>query len=326
MQLSLETALLRAIEKGQAKTLLFILSKFYQFAVFLRNLAYDKGFFSITKGKMPVISVGNIKAGGTGKTPFSIKLATDLSKRADCLVLYRGYRKSKNCQMGDEAMLLQQRVPWARVASTKNRADFVANNCADVVILDDGMQHRKLFRDIEIICMQGDDLFCGGHFLPRGLLRDSPKRLSKADLIVLSGSSFKGALQEVAKYTSAPVICVEKEITGFVDLSGRLHTHLPFKEIAYFCAIANPKAFEKTLVDAGFIIKASSILPDHATFKEKNLKRLLKKAPFLVCTEKDIVKLKHLKLPIFALRVDLKIVERQEIYDALLDKIASMLH
>jgi tetraacyldisaccharide 4'-kinase len=320
--MQIELAILWLIEKDKLKTLRYLLSKIYEFIIYLRNFAYDRGIFATQKVKQPVISIGNIKAGGTGKTPFCVKIARDLSEKVACTILYRGYRATSSCPMGDEGALVQKRLPKVRVLAGKNRA-ALANLCKEgVIVLDDGMQHRRLCRDEEIVCMQMDDLLGGGYFLPRGYLRDTPKRLKEATLIVLGGDPalFEKSKKILAGYTKAPIIGVEKKCSGFIGLDGHVYSDLETKEVSLFSAIAHPKAFEKTMQDLGFHIKEHAILPDHATFSEKDLRKL---GGPLVCTEKDLVKIKGINLPIFALKIDLSIFEGEEIYRALLDKMVN---
>jgi tetraacyldisaccharide 4'-kinase len=150
--MQIELAILWLIEKDKLKTLRYLLSKIYEFIIYLRNFAYDRGIFATQKVKQPVISIGNIKAGGTGKTPFCVKIARDLSEKVACTILYRGYRATSSCPMGDEGALVQKRLPKVRVLAGKNRA-ALANLCKEgVIVLDDGMQHRRLCRDEEIVC------------------------------------------------------------------------------------------------------------------------------------------------------------------------------
>lgn len=315
----IELAILKAIEEGHPKwllSLLWVFSKIFQLGVYLKNFAYDYGFLKAKKAKVPVISIGNIKAGGTGKTPFCIHLATDLSKHLRCAVLYRGYRKDKHSGLSDEASLLQQKVPKAAVYIGKNRAQLAENVKEDVILLDDGMQHRKLFRDKEVVCMEASDLFGKGYYLPRGLLRDDPRRLEKADLIVVSAENrdeFDTARVALKKYTEAPTIGVKKNLVGWKNQEGHFYEELPCKKVAYFCAIGNPRSFEKTLLECNCLIVDKWVLKDHASFNREQLKKFYENAQIrgaeaLVCTEKDFVKLQKCDAPIFTAIIDLDIV------------------
>src|ERR1700733_10630426 len=175
----------------------------YRSVIALKNLAYDKKLLASEKLSVPVVSIGNLVAGGTGKTPLVHSLALALQGKVHLGILSRGYKsqieKSKQikqisagngplcspAECGDEPYLLAQKTKaslWVgadRIASGKKAIEQGAN----CLLLDDGMQHRRLFRDFEIVVIDGTSPFSEGNFLPCGWLRDSPKRLKNADLI-----------------------------------------------------------------------------------------------------------------------------------------------
>jgi len=317
----LETHILKII-RGEKKApitsaLLKLLSHGYKLGVGIRNTAFDRLYKPI-KLKMPVISVGNIVAGGTGKTPVIEYLAQALAPKK-IAILSRGYRRKsrKNIlitpdslveECGDEPYLLAQRIQAATILVGADRVQsglLAQEKGAQVILLDDGMQHRKLHRDIEIIVMQADDLFGGGHFLPRGLLRDHPKRLRSADHILLNGIQDKDHLQQIEKelrpFTNAPITAMELTVENSHEISS--------KKVAVFSAIANPKNFYKTLKTLGCDIVETIEKPDHYSFSPEELQGLAnraKGASILVCTEKDAVKLpKNLHLPIVPVKISL---------------------
>ena len=319
----LETHILDLIEGRKsspvAKALLGAMSQCYRAGVSLRHFAYD-WIIPIAQLQIPVISVGNIVAGGSGKTPFVEYLAKALAPKK-VAILSRGYRrKSRKTvvvkewtspeECGDEPYLLAQKVPEATVIVDADRAfaGLLAQILdADLVLLDDGMQHRKLNRDIEIAVMHADDLFGKAHFLPRGLLRDSPKRLKNAHHIILGGvrdeEHFSKLEKLIRHYSNAPITAMEL----FVENS----TKLASKKVVAFSAIANPKRFHNTLKSLGCDIILSEEKPDHTAFTEEEIQRLAnlaKGAECLVCTEKDAVKLPknlHLHLPVIPVRISL---------------------
>ena len=321
--MTLETKILDIIEGRKkaplTKALLGVMSQCYRAGIFAHHFIYDWVLPS-TKLQIPVISVGNIVAGGTGKTPFTLYLAQAFSPKK-VAILSRGYRrKSKKTvivkketspeECGDEPFLLAQKVPTASVIVDSNRA-FAGHLAqvldADLVLLDDGMQHRKLHRDIEIVVMDANDLFGREHFLPRGLLRDSPKRLKLAQHIIVNGvrdeEHFAKAQTLIRFYSDAPITAMELIVEN--------STKLTSKKVAAFCAIANPKRFHNTLKTLGCDIVRSMEKPDHAPFAQDELERfanLAKGAECLVCTEKDAVKLPknlQLHLPIIPVEISL---------------------
>ncbi|HEY5235183.1 MAG TPA: tetraacyldisaccharide 4'-kinase [Rhabdochlamydiaceae bacterium] len=315
------------------RPLLKALSYLYRTGVALRNEAYDSGLFKAYDAGLPVISVGNIIAGGTGKTPFVKFLAEELSKKFQVAIVSRGYRSSAEktgqvfqvtpetdvASCGDEPYLLARGLPKVQVWVGKNRLDSAKRakeKGAEVILMDDGMQHRKLKRDIEIVLVDGEDPFGKGFFLPRGFLRDSPVRLKKADCIVVIEPSSSGIEQEIRRYTEAPIVFAER----MTDVS------LKGKKVAVFCAIGKPQKFLQSVREAGGEIVASFFKPDHDPFYPEELKKFAEEslADALVCTEKDQVKLPSdfkCRLPIIALTSHLKIFSNETAWQELLKNI-----
>ena len=317
------------------RPLLRALSYLYRAGAFLRNEAYDLGLLKAHDAGLPVISIGNIIAGGTGKTPFVKFLAQELSKKFKIAIVSRGYRSKIEqtssvvqvtlemdaASCGDEPYLLARDLPQVQVWVGKNRlmsAKLAKENGAQMILMDDGMQHRKLKRDIEIVLVDGEDPFGKGFFLPRGLLRDSPVRLKNAHFIVVIGSSSKTVEQELRHFTQAPIVFAER-VT---------ETSLKGKKVAVFCAIGKPQRFFQSVREAGGEIVASFFKPDHDPFYSEELKKFAEEslADVLVCTEKDQVKLPsdfQCHLPVIALTSHLKISRNETAWQELLNNIQS---
>lgn len=306
--MNIETHVLDIIEGKKSapvtKALLKLMSQCYRGAVSLRNFAYDFVIPS-TRLSVPVISVGNIVAGGTGKTPFIHYLAKALGE-TEIAILSRGYRRKGNKTVvvesdtsvefcGDEPLLLSQKLPQAKVIVGADRAhtgQIAQRLGAKLILLDDGMQHRQLHRDIEIGVMDARDLFGRGHFLPRGLLRDSPKRLAKANLIILNGVKdqphFEALTTRIRHYTSAPITAMDLTVENSIELAS--------KKVGVFCAIGAPERFVDTLKTLGCDIVLKEFKSDHLPFTQEEIDRFAilahdQGAECIVCTEKDAVKL-----------------------------------
>ena len=317
------------------RPLLRALSYLYRTGITLRNVAYDLGLLKAHDVQIPVVSIGNIIAGGTGKTPFVKFLAEELSKKFKIAIVSRGYRSKieqtnqvfqVNPEMdasscGDEPYWLARDLPQVQVwvgKSRVNSAKSAKENGAEMVLMDDGMQHRSLKRDIEIVLVDGEDPFGKGFFLPRGLLRDSPARLKKADCIVVIGPSTKTFEQELRHFTQAPIVFAER-VTN-VSLKG--------KKVAVFCAIGKPQNFLQSVREAGGEVVASFFKPDHDPFYPEELQKFAEEchADVLVCTEKDQVKLPKdfkCRLPISVLTSHLKISGNETAWQELLNNIQS---
>lgn len=256
----------------------------YACGVFCRNWLYDHKWLSISKVPSVVVSVGNIVAGGTGKTPFVHMLAKRFAHRK-VAILSRGYGS-------DEPILLANRLPNVKVYVGKDRAALAKKAEADLLILDDGFQHRRLHRDFDIV-LEGEKT----HYLPWGFLRDSPKRLKSANAVFKIGD-------------------LKLKVVRILDSKKQEIPSIRGWKVAIFCGIANPKRFKKTVEDLGAEIIAEKIFGDH---EPADLAKL-PKASALICTEKDFVKLPPTDLPIYYLEVEMEVVDRNK-WEKLIEKI-----
>lgn len=246
----------------------------YAFIVFIRNQLYNYNLLPIVKVPCTVVSVGNVVAGGAGKTPFVLKLAQAFSDKK-VAILSRSYGAL------DEPKLLARRLPSAKVFVGKNRAKLakeIARNF-DLILLDDGFQHRKLHRDIDIVLALPEK-----HYLPWGFLRDSPRR--KADFIFSD---------------------LQLTLSRILDLKGSVVPSIAGWKVVLFCGIARPERFKKTVEALGASVIDQKIFADHA---EIDLAKLPKGDVYL-CTEKDAVKIPPTDLPIYYLEMNLQVLEHE---------------
>jgi tetraacyldisaccharide 4'-kinase len=308
------------------KRALWLLSLLYQAGIRLRHRAYQYHLFTAQKVPAVVVSVGNIVAGGTGKTPLVHFLAQELSKEHKVAILSRGYRSQAENHgeptlvepsmqaenIGDEPLWLAQKLPEIQVWVGRDRAASAkkaVEHGAEILLLDDGFQHRRLHRDFDIVVVSGESPYSNGHFLPRGYLRDLPSRLASATLLAMMGS----------KRLDLPTPQVFFERTSSTSLQG--------KKVALFCAIANPERFLNQVQAAGAQITISLIKPDHDFFSIEELEELAQKskADLLVCTEKDFVKLSSVKtsIPLVPIPLELSISEGDEVWKQLIHQIKS---
>lgn len=353
----LETYIAQVIDSQSGsffiKILLGALSKCYRLGVFLRHIAFDKKWISQYKATIPIVSIGNIVAGGTGKTAFVKKLSEDLLSRNKIFILTRGYRsliakrpkkslyltaqsKATPELCGDEAYMLFNSLKGIDLFIGKDRRVGVKKALkegADLIVLDDGMQYRRLHRDIEIVMLHADDLYGKGYFLPRGYLRESPKRLEKADVLVVhhikEESQFQAIQKEVAKYSKAPMIGTKMGSLHVRMRHGEILHTLEGKRVGVFCGLGQPASFIKTTKEMGADIIETMTLPDHRAPSRKQLhifSELCKEkgCELILCSEKDWVKLRPdltVSLPLGELRAQLEVVIGQDVYKALLSKI-----
>lgn len=320
-----------------------LISRCFQLGVICRNWAFDHGWFKRYFPPVPlVISVGNIVAGGTGKTPVSLLLAQEFYQDFVIAILSRGYRSPAErlshpiplslgegpdypaSFCGDEPFLLSKNLPKALVFVGRDRdkaSCMAAQAGANLILLDDGMQHRRLARDLEVVVMDASDPFGKGEFLPSGFLRDSCSSLVRADLIILNHvadtqhfESMKAAIQSHAE---APVVGARMDLVGILDLAENEISSLKGKKVGIFCGIAQPEKFKKTVEQLGAEIVDHFFISDHDGFSLDHLEEfaqrsLEKGAEFLICTEKDRVKLNDSTkccLPICWVKMKLTLVE-----------------
>jgi len=272
------------------------LSMLYVDAIRLRRFLYRIGILKKTKLPVPVIIVGNITVGGTGKTPLAIWMVELLKQHGyKPGVISRGYAGAANetpqavtadsnpAQVGDEAVVLAARcdcpvvVGADRVAAARQ---LLATNPCDVIVSDDGLQHYALQRDIEIVVIDGQRRFGNGYCLPVGPLREPPERIKQVDLLVVNGGNelLEG---EFAMHCQGETL---------VNLrNGERKALAEFSGVACHAvaAIGNPSRFFAQLAAAG-INCDSHALPDHYAFVASDLQ--FKDDKPVIMTEKDAVK------------------------------------
>jgi tetraacyldisaccharide 4'-kinase len=276
------------------------LSAIYSVASRLRHFAYAKHWRRSTPLTRPVVVIGNLSVGGTGKTPLVCWLAvrfTGLGFRPG--VVTRGYggssRRARLVQasddpntVGDEAIMLARRtgVPIAIGRDRPAAAQLLINAGCDVIVSDDGLQHYALARDCEIIVVDGERRFGNGRLLPAGPLREMPRRLKGVDAVVVNGGpavigshvSLAGALRMRLEATNAVALRygTAKSLSEFSD-----------KSVHAVAAIGNPQRFFKMLESLGIHVIAHAF-PDHAPLRADDIS-FADDLPVLM-TEKDAVK------------------------------------
>jgi len=337
------------------KFFLWLFSWPFRLIVLCRNWIFDKGWVSRYYPPVPVvISIGNIVVGGTGKTPATLMIAQEFYNDFLIAILSRGYRSQAEklplpiilskgegpmqsaSFCGDEPFLISQNLPKAIVIVGKNRhkaSDLAAKAGAQLILLDDAMQHRRLARDFEIVVMDTSDPFGQGHFLPRGLLREGISSLSRADLIILNHvhdrRTFHSIKECVSAHTKAIIVGTRMEVTGIETLGGEKISSLQDKKVGIFCGIAHPDYFYNTVLQQGGSIVDSAFVADHMCLEPKSLAsfaELCKKngAELLLCTEKDKVKISDIDnfpLPVAWVKMRLNLVEGQAEWRTFMDRI-----
>ena len=276
---------------------------------------------------VPVVSIGNLTVGGTGKTPMVEWLCRRLrGEGIRTAILSRGYRAGEDGR-NDEALELELALPDVphlqnadRGASATIAVEELASQC---LVLDDGFQHRRLARDLDVVLLDASQPFGFEHLLPRGLLREPPSALVRAHVVVLSRADMidaegRAALRRrVAGLAPAAAWCeVVHEPTALINAQGarRPLGELASQRIAAFCGIGNPAGFRHTLTAAAHELAAWREFSDHHAYSREDVEHLAAWARGcgalrVVCTRKDLVKLRTNALggvPLAAIEVQLR--------------------
>ncbi len=268
-----------------------------------RGRLFDLGWIDAARVTKPVVSVGNLAVGGTGKTPFTALLAERLAPRRVAIVT-RGYGRRDTSQSlvvvskgegpevavdaaGDEPTLLATRTRAAVVVCAeraRGARHAIEALGAEVILLDDGFQHRRLARDVDLVLLDAHAPFGNGRLLPRGPLREPVGALARATAVVLN----HGAVEATGARVDAmgkPTIEVIEEAEASAPLEGR--------RVALLSGIARPSRFERTVRGMGAEIGHTLAVRDHAWFDDATLEAFARDADgaALVTTEKDAVRL-----------------------------------
>ena len=322
-------------------------------------LPYNLGIRKRAHLPVPVLCVGNLTTGGTGKTPMTqtlCRLLTAQGKRVcvlsrgyggaheyDCAVVSDGNRVLLPAkEAGDEAHLLAKTLPGIPVIVGKDRRVTgklaVEQFSPDVVVLDDGMQFWQLHRDLDIVLLNACEPFDNGWTFPRGLLREPPSHLKRAGIIVLTNTRSAGAAQ-IEKVKSQveriapgkPIFTADLAPNGIRAIAGKAefpNEWLNGQRIAAMSAVGNPSSFESMLGELGGALAARFRFRDHQAITLPDLERVFREscaagASAVLTTEKDAVKMPPLKspLPLLALRVVMQIENEAAFFAAVTDKI-----
>jgi tetraacyldisaccharide 4'-kinase len=285
----------------------------YGVVVAARNAAYDAGLLGVARADVPVISIGNLTLGGTGKTPlvaWTAALLARLARRP--AIASRGYgaRPGETSDEAAELAILLPGVPHCADRDRRRAAARAVAAGADVVVLDDGFQHRRLARDLDVVAIDATDPFGCGHLFPRGLLREPLAGLARADAVVLTRSAavdpprraaIRAALAAACRGRLPPVWAeADHRPVGLRTASGgtRSLDELRGRRVFAFAGIGNPAAFRAALAGLGADVVGFRPLPDHHAYGAADVDALgastaAAGADLVVTTLKDLVKVRR---------------------------------
>jgi tetraacyldisaccharide 4'-kinase len=330
----------RGLTAGLARAGLRIASAPYGLGVRFRNGLYNWGWKRATRAPVPVVSIGNLTLGGTGKTPCVEYIARFYSTRGvRAAILSRGY--GSDAGRNDEAMVLEENLPDVPHLQGADRVALaglaVEELEAELVILDDGFQHRRLARDLDVVLIDATRPPARDHLFPRGTLREPASGLRRADAIMVTRSDQASAdeLASLRGWLSCrrPGTPVSVTAHAPLDLIGGEAPEptavLAGKPVKAFCGIGNPNAFCRTLQSLGVDIVDYRVYADHHAYTRADVEDLQRWAETLpsdgavLTTQKDLVKLRIAELggrPLRAVRIGLQFRDGQPEFDTLLER------
>jgi tetraacyldisaccharide 4'-kinase len=323
------------------RKLLFPLGVLYWLITFIRNWLYDLGIFPSKSYELPIIAIGNLSAGGTGKTPqteYLIRLLKDTYKIA---VLSRGYKRSSKgfvlandvvtvSELGDESFQLYSKFPEISVAVCEDRQtgidSLISNSNPDIILLDDAFQHRKVKAGFYILLTAYDDLFSDDFILPFGNLRESAFGKKRANVVVVTkcppNITDKNKVEvELKLNVNVPVFFTSIDYNSkvFSAENSILVSDIITKEKVIVAGIAKPKYFVDYLNSGTDKVM---IYSDHHNFSEAEISEIneFSKDKILVTTEKDFIRLngKINSSSLFYLPIQSKFISDKEQFDALI--------
>ena len=320
----------------------------YACVVVLRNLFFDLKLFRTERVGVPVISVGNITAGGTGKTPVVELVANTLERlNVRSAIVSRGYgRKTEGLKVvsdgssikatvfesGDEAFQLAARLPKTVVVVDERRvrgARHAAENLnAKAVVLDDGFQHRSLYRDLDIVLVDPSQSPFHTAMLPAGFRREPLSSLKRADVVILTkvspGENVDRLGEQIRSRSAAAIMTSSYRVTSFRRAKTKFRVDLNSvrgKRAVGFCGIGRPESFKQSLEEIGIHVDSMIAFNDHHWYTASDLQRIVTeqeewKAEFIVTTEKDFVRISQTEFfetfPFFYIEVEAEIHQKDE--------------
>jgi tetraacyldisaccharide 4'-kinase len=336
------------------------ISIIYRLIIIFRNRLYDDKILATVKLPCPVISVGNITTGGTGKTPCVIMLAQMLlSHGFKPAVLSRGYggdntqsinivSDGKNILLdsktaGDEPFLIAQTLSSVPVLigpqRIKTGMTAIELYGANVLICDDAMQHRQIFRDINLVLLDSHDPLGNGYILPRGKLREPVAGLKRASAFILTRTDEVPMTDIIEKklpqmrdiHTFTSIHRLRDVVKGDYRNKWPI-SYLAGKRVCAFCGIANPDSFEKSLLAAQARISSLDTFPDHHNYTVNELEMIKDKfsnykADLIITTQKDYMRIQNYTEflnNMYVLRIEMEITPSQKSFDNfILDRLAT---
>ncbi len=334
------------------------ISGIYGIFIKARNACYRHGIFRTRNVGVPVISIGNLTSGGTGKTPLVEWITRELASQGRRVaVLTRGYGRNNPrrrviasngkeilgdvAATGDEAFMLAEKLRGqAAVICDADRVSAagwaIENLGIDVFVLDDAFQHHRIVRDLNILTLDATNPWGDGRYLPGGILREPVKELSRADCVIITraDSANPERLQDEIEelHPRMPVLLSRMKHTQLREVGKTSQIMDPEKIKAFsvgaFCGIGNPDSFFQLLQREGYSLAYQRSFPDHYNFTQTDIGLIVREAQSsgvqaLLTTAKDAAKLRSLNfgLPCYAAEIEIEIEQAEVLRELILKAI-----
>jgi len=314
-----------------------------------RNTLYKKGIVRSSRLPVKVISIGNITTGGTGKTPlveFSVKYLSGSGRKV--AVLSRGYGGDNSSQEGDgmvndECLTLIENLQDVPVLAGRDRVKSgekaINDFGVDCVVLDDGFQHLRLKRDLDVVVIDALNPFGGENLIPRGSLREPLQNLERADLFIISHCDqgneqiIRSIYKKLDQINHSASVCesIHRPVHFDTIADGSILEleWLKGKRVYALSAIGNPESFSNTLKGLGADLIKHRVFQDHHVYTEEEIEDVISAAQLLgadaiVVTQKDIVKIRKMNIKnanILSLRIEIEITRGVDLYKAAIDRV-----
>ncbi len=319
----------------------------YGMAMEMRNYLYDLNVFKCHRLPVPAISIGNLTVGGTGKTPMTIEIARGWKKRHPTThigIILRGYRRTRHKgwivsngeqvlmgikESGDEPQVIARHLKGAAIFVGSDRVSVglraLTHFPLDLIILDDAFQHRRLYRDVDILLVDGKKGLGNGRVLPSGPLREFARNLKRATCLMVThytGTLPKNILDLCP--SEMPIFKAHLKVSEVWEgSSGKTipAEELKNQEVWGVCGTANPESFIETIGKLGVRIVGFTPFPDHHPYSSKDLERIAFQIAHhpVITTEKDWVKWEGHPLfeRVYVVSIKTQILEEERFYDFL---------
>ncbi|OPY66385.1 MAG: Tetraacyldisaccharide 4'-kinase [Syntrophorhabdaceae bacterium PtaU1.Bin034] len=320
---------------------LFILSAVYRFALVIRRALYATGLLSVWRAPIPVVSVGNLSMGGTGKTVVVERLSGILKQRGfRPAIVLRGYRRKRKGAFavdpnsdtaesaGDEAVMLSRRVSVPVIVGSKRREAIekgIREFGIDMAVFDDGYQVRNVHKDLDMVILNGSEPEESRHVFPLGFLREPLEMIRRADIILVNKGELDARMRTVT--TGIPTfrvryrpLCLKRLNDGKVSD----HNSIRRKRVAAFSGLGDNRSFFNLLRDMGADVVRTVEFPDHYRYSANDVAylRSFADAEMIVTTEKDAVKLDRMEVgdKMFCLLIEAEIDNEEAFIEIALNK------